>query len=186
MSIEEILLNAEEHMEKTLGVTHDEFTSIRSGKASPDLVNNIPVEAYGSHMKLKELAAITTPDPRMILIQPWDAANVDPIRKAIDESKIGITPIIDGKLIRLPIPALSQERRQELVKTIKRIAEEGRIAIRNSRRHAIEQLKSSQKSNQISEDEIKSTEKEIQKLTDQYIQKIDQLLAAKEAELMKV
>jgi ribosome recycling factor len=186
MSIEEILLNAEEHMEKTLGVTHDEFASIRSGKASPDLVNNIPVEAYGSHMKLKEIAAITTPDPRMIMIQPWDASNVDAIRKAIEESKIGINPIVDGKLIRLPIPPLSEEQRHELVKTVRRIAEDGRVAIRNSRRHALEQVKASQKNGAITEDDAKMAEKEVQKLTDKYIEKIGQLVLAKEAELMKV
>ncbi len=186
MSIDEILLNAEEHMEKTLAVTHDEFASVRSGKASPDLVNNISVEAYGSHMKLKEIAAITTPDPRMIMIQPWDASNVDAIRKAIEESKIGINPIVDGKLIRLPIPPLSEERRHELVKTIKRIAEDGRVAIRNSRRHALEQVKASQKAGLITEDDVKIAEKDVQKLTDKYIEKIEQMISAKEAELMKV
>ncbi|MCS7064478.1 MAG: ribosome recycling factor [Methylacidiphilales bacterium] len=186
MSLDEILLHAEEHMEKTVAVTHDEFASVRSGKASADLVNNIPVDAYGTHMKLKELAAITTPDPRLILIQPWDASNVDPIRKAIEESKIGITPVIDGKLIRLPIPPLSQERRQELVKTIKRIAEDGRVAIRNTRRHALEQVKAAQKAGTLTQDDVKLAEKEIQKLTDTYIEKIDQMVASKETELMKV
>ncbi|MES2308843.1 MAG: ribosome recycling factor, partial [Verrucomicrobiota bacterium] len=124
MTVDEIMMEAEEKMEKTVGVTKSEFTSIRTGKASPDLVSHLRIDAYGVTMTMKEVAAITTPDSRMILIQPWDVSNVDCIRKAIEESRIGITPMVDGKMIRLPIPSLSEERRQDLVKTVKKLCEE--------------------------------------------------------------
>ena len=129
MALDDILLEAEEKMIKSTEVIQGEYGGIRTGKASPDLVTNLMVEAYGTHMRLKEMAAVTTPDSRLILIQPWDAANVDPIRRALEESKLGISPQIDGKLIRLPIPPLSEERRQDLVKAVRRIAEEGRVSI---------------------------------------------------------
>ena len=144
------------------------------------------VDAYGTHMRLKELAAVTTPDSRLILIQPWDATNVDPIRKALEESKLGISPQIDGKLIRLPIPPLSEERRQDLVKAVRKIAEEGRVSIRANRRHAMDEVKKIQKAGEITEDQLAGAEKEIQKLTDQYIAEIEKGLTQKEAELLKV
>jgi ribosome recycling factor len=186
MALDDILLEAEEKMLKSTEVIQGEFAGIRTGKASPDLVTNIMVEAYGVQMRLKEMAAVTTPDPRLILIQPWDGNNVDPIRAALEQSKLGITPMVDGKLIRLPIPQLSEERRQDLVKAVKKIAEEGRVAIRASRRHAIDEVKKIQKAGEITEDELEHGEKEVQKLTDQYIGEIEKTLTAKEAELLKV
>ncbi|HEY8967183.1 MAG TPA: ribosome recycling factor, partial [Candidatus Methylacidiphilales bacterium] len=156
------------------------------GKASPDLVNNLTVVAYDSHMKLKEVAAVTTPDARMVMIQPWDAGTVDAIRKAIEESKLGISPVVDGKIIRLPIPPLSEERRNDLVKTIRKMAEEGRVAIRGVRRISLDEAKKLQKDGELTEDDLKSAEKEVQKLTDQYNGEIDKMLETKEAELMKV
>lgn len=186
MALDDIMLEAEEKMEKTVSVTKSEFTSIRTGKASPDLVNHLKIDAYGVTMTMKEVAAITTPDPRMILIQPWDVSNVDPIRKAIEESRIGITPMVDGKMIRLPIPQLSEERRQDLVKTVKKLTEEGRVGIRNTRRYALEEVKQIHKKGEITEDDVKLAEKEVQKLTDQYVAEIEKLMTAKEAELMKV
>ncbi len=173
-------------MIKSTEVIGSEFAGIRTGKASPDLVANIMVDAYGTHMRLKELAAVTTPDPRLLLIQPWDAGTVDAVRKAIEESKLGISPQVDGKLIRLPIPPLSEERRQDLVKAVRKLAEEGRVSIRANRRHAIDEAKKIQKSGEITEDELESAEKEIQKLTDQYVEQIEKAVTAKEAELMKV
>jgi ribosome recycling factor len=137
-------------------------------------------------MKMRDVAAITTPDARLIVIQPWDAANVDPIRKALEESKIGITPQIDGKIIRLPMPQPSEERRQELVKSIGKMAEEGRVSIRANRRHALDEVKKIQKEGKITEDQLALAEKEIQKLTDQYTAQIDKLAEVKQAELMKV
>jgi ribosome recycling factor len=186
MALDDILLEAEEKMLKSTEVIQSEFGGIRTGKASPDLVTNIMVEAYGVQMRLKEMAAVTTPDSRLILIQPWDGNNVDPIRKAIEESKLGITPMVDGKLIRLPIPSLSEERRQDLVKAVKKIGEEGRVAIRASRRHAMDEIKKIQKAGEITEDQLVDGEKEVQKLTDQYIAEIEKTLVAKEAELLRV
>ena len=132
-------------MEKALDFMKHEFAGVRTGKASPALVEGIDVDAYGSIMKLKQLALISTPEPRLIIIQPFDASNVKPIEKAINESKVGITPSVDGKIIRLPIPELSEERRKDLVKTIKTMAEETRVRIRAARRHAMDAAKKMQK-----------------------------------------
>lgn len=186
MTIEEIVFEAEEKMEKTEVKIHEDFASIRTGKASPSLVENIRVDCYGTSMRMRELAGITTPEPRMVLIQPWDAANVDPIRKAIEEANIGIMPLIDGKNIRLPIPELSEERRKEMTKLISKMAEDGRIAIRHIRRDAMDAIKKIQKEGKIAEDDLKHGEKEIQQVTDKYTKKIDEQLKHKEDELMKV
>ena len=134
MSAEEILLEAEMAMEKSVDYMIHEFASVRTGKASPALVENVDVEAYGSAMKLKQLALITTPEPRLLVVQPFDASTVRDIEKALKESKIGITPLVDGKIIRLPIPELSEERRKDLVKSLKQMAEEARVRVRANRR----------------------------------------------------
>jgi ribosome recycling factor len=186
MPSDEILLETEEKMEKTLHKVEEDFHGVRTGKASPQLVENLRVDAYGTSMRLKELAGITAPEPRLLLVQPWDAANVDPVRKALEESQLGITPQVDGKLIRLPIPQLSEERRRDLIKLIGKLAEDGRVAIRHERRHGLEGLKKEQKDGKITEDDLSLGEKEIQKLTDQYVSKIDALVSGKEAELLKV
>ncbi|MDE1170607.1 MAG: ribosome recycling factor [Verrucomicrobium sp.] len=186
MTFDDVLLDAEEKMTKAIEFVKTEFNGVRTGKASPDLVNNLTVNAYGSHMKLKEVAAVTTPDARLVLIQPWDAGTVDAIRQAIEESKLGIMPLVDGKVIRLPIPPLSEERRQDLVKSIGKMAEEGRVALRGVRRHALDELKKLQKDGKLTEDDLKSGEKEVQKLTDQYGEEIEKAFSAKEAELLKV
>jgi ribosome recycling factor len=163
-----------------------EFSTIRTGKASPALVDGIDVEAYGATMKLKQLAMISTPEPRLIVISPFDASTVQAIEKAIKESNIGINPSVDGKLIRLPIPALSEERRRDLVKTCKTIAEETRVRIRAARRDGMEALKKSQKEGLITEDDLKNFEKDVQKLTDDYGKKVEDAVTAKEADIMKV
>ncbi len=187
MTTDDILLEAEEAMIKTIERLSQEFSSVRTGKASPALVENLSVEAYeGTVMKLKELAGLSTPEPRLLVIQPWDAAAVEPIRKALEASPLGITPRVDGKLIRIPFPELSQERREELVKAIRKMAEERRIAIRHSRRDAMEQIKKLQKDGKVAEDSAEVAEKEVQKLTDQYITQVDKHLEHKEKELMKI
>ena len=186
MPADEILLETEEKMEKSLHKVQEEFTSVRTGKASPQLVEHIRVETYGTSMQLRELAGITCPEPRMIMIQPWDGGTVDAIRKAIEESRIGISPMVDGKIIRLPIPELSEERRRDLTKVVKKIAEDGRIVIRHNRRDGLDQLKKEQKNGDLTEDQLSTAEKDVQKLTDDYIGKIDKALAAKEVELLKV
>ena len=141
MAIDDILVEAEEKMMKTEEVVQNEFSGVRTGKASPGLVENILVEAYGSHMRIRELAGITTPEPRVILIQPWDASTVHPIEKAIQKSNLGLNPAVDKKFIRIVLPELSTERRQEFSKVVKKMAEDGRVAIRHVRRDAIEHLK---------------------------------------------
>ena len=186
MDPDEILMNAEEGMEKAVDYMSHEFASIRTGKASPALVEGIDVEAYGSSMKLKQLAVISTPEPRMLVINPFDASTVGAIEKAIKESKIGINPSVDGKIIRLPIPALSEERRRDLVKTCKTIAEETRVRIRAARRDGMEHLKKAQKEGKITEDDLTTYEKDVQKLTDDFGKKVDETLALKEADIMKV
>ena len=173
-------------MEKGFDYLQHEFASVRTGKASPALVENIDVEAYGAQMKLKQLALITTPEPRLLVIQPFDGSTTKDIEKAIKESKIGINPIVDGKIIRLPIPALSEERRKDLVKGIKQMAEEARVRVRSTRRDGIDGLKKAQKEGAISEDQLGSFEKEMQKLTDQFGKKIDDAVMSKEAEILKV
>jgi ribosome recycling factor len=150
------------------------------------LVENIMVEVYGSHMRIRELAGITTPEPRMLLISPWDVSTVHPIEKAIQKSSLGVNPAVQGKTIRLVLPELSTERRHEMVKITHKLAEDGRVAIRHVRREAIEAVKKEAKAGGVTEDEEKTAEKEIQKLTDQYIAKIDAHLAAKEKEIMTV
>ena len=186
MALDDILLEAEEKMTKTEQVVQHEFAGLRTGRASPVLVENISVEVYGSQMRIRELAGITTPEARVLMIQPWDATTVHPIEKAILKSSLGITPTVQGKIIRLVLPELSQERRHEMVKIVRKMTEDGRVAIRHVRRDAIEAVKKESKQGGIAEDQIEGAEKEIQKLTDEYIAKIDAHLAAKEKEIMTV
>ena len=186
MALDDILLEAEEKMTKTDEVVQHEFSGIRTGKASPVLVENIVVEVYGSHMRIRELAGITTPEPRVLAIQPWDASTVHAIEKAILKSSLGVTPAVQGKIIRLVMPELSQERRHEMVKLVRKLAEDGRVAVRHVRRDAIEAVKKESKAGGVTEDQVEVAEKEIQKLTDQYIAKIDVHLAGKEKEIMTV
>ncbi len=187
MSMDDVLLEAEEKMSKTADFLASEFQTVRTGKASPALVENISVEAYeGTSMKLRELAGISTPEARLLLIQPWDASTVESIRKALESSSLGITPQVDGKIIRIPFPELSQQRREELVKIIKKMTEDQRIVVRHIRRDSLDVLKKMQKESKITEDDLSLGEKEIQKLTDDYTKKLDSHLAGKEKELMKI
>jgi ribosome recycling factor len=186
MALDDIVLEAEEKMLKTEEVVQKEFSGVRTGKASPGLVENVQVEVYGSMMRIRELAGITTPEPRVLMIQPWDATTVHPIEKAIQKANLGLNPAVDKKFIRIVLPELSTERRNEFVKIVKKMAEDGRVAIRHVRREAMEALKKAGKEGGVTEDEVETSEKEIQKLTDQYIAKIDQHLAVKEKEIMTV
>ena len=186
MPVDDILLEAEEKMIKTEEVVEHEFAGVRTGKASPALVENILVEVYGSNMRIRELAGITTPEPRMILIQPWDAGTTHPIEKAIQKANLGLNPAVQGKAIRIVLPELSQERRQEFVKVIHKMAENGRVAIRHVRRDAIEHMKKESKEGQVTEDELEHGEKEAQKLTDQYTAKVEELAKKKEEEILTV
>ena len=187
MTSDEILLETEEGMEKSVTYMSHEFAAVRTGKASPALVENIDVEAYGgTNMKLKQLALITTPEPRLLVIQPFDASTVKDIERGLKESRIGISPVVDGKIIRLPIPELSEERRRDLVKGIRQMAEEARVRVRGHRRNGIEEAKKAKKEGTLTEDQLADAEDNVQKLTTQYIKSIDEHLAHKEAEIMKV
>ncbi len=187
MALDDILLEAEEKMIKTEEVVQHEFGGVRTGKASPALVENIMVEVYGgSHMRIRELAGITTPESRQILIQPWDVSTTGPIEKAIQKSNLGINPTVQGKVIRIILPELSTERRQEMVKVARKMSEDGRVAIRHVRRDALEHIKKESKQGGVSEEDTEKADAEVQKLTDQYIKKIDDHLAHKEKEILTV
>ena len=186
MTPDDILLEAEDKMIKTEQVVVNEFAGVRTGKASAALVENVTVEVYGAQMRIRELAGITTPEPRMLVIQPWDLNSLHPIEKAIQKANLGLMPAIQGKVIRLVFPELSQERRQEFVKISKKMAEDGRVAVRHVRRDAMEQLKKHVHDSGVTEDEEKQAEKDLQKLTDDYIAKIDQHVVTKEKEIMTV
>ena len=186
MPVDDILLEAEEKMIKTEEVVTHEFAGVRTGKASPSLVENILVEVYGSMMRIRELAGITTPEPRQLLVQPWDQSTLVPIEKAIQKANIGLNPMAQGRALRIMIPELSTEQREKFVKAVKHMTETGRVAIRQIRRDAIEHLKKEQKNSKITEDELKDSEKEVQNLTDLYIKKVDTHLLHKEKEIMTV
>ena len=186
MSADDILLEAEMAMEKSVDFMVHEFAAVRTGKASPALVENVDVLAYGSAMKLKQLALITTPEPRLLVVQPFDAGTVRDIEKALNESRIGITPSVDGKIIRLPVPELSEERRKDLVRSLGKMAEEARVRVRANRRTALDEAKKLKASGGLTEDGMRDMESEVQKLTDRFVKSIDDHLARKEAEIMKV
>jgi len=186
MSADDILLEAEMAMEKSVDFMVHEFAAVRTGKASPALVENVDVLAYGSAMKLKQLALITTPEPRLLVVQPFDAGTVRDIEKALNESRIGITPSVDGKIIRLPVPELSEERRKDLVRSLGKLAEEARVRVRANRRAALDEAKKLKTSGGLTEDGMRDMESEVQKLTDRFVKSIDDHLARKEAEIMKV
>lgn len=177
-----IVNDAQSRMKKAVDHTLSEFNAIHTGKATPAMVESVTVEAYGTQMRLRDCAAITTPDARMIQIQPWDAGLVKAVEKAIQVANLGFNPVIDGKIVRVPLPEMSRERRQEFVKTTHRQAEEGRVQIRNTRRDALEAVKKAK----LSEDESKRLEKDIQTATDRAIADINAHLAKKEADLLAV
>ena len=184
--LDTILLETKEKMDKTVQFLSEELNGIRTGKAHPSLVDTITVDYYGSPTRLRDIANISTPEPRLIVISPFDPSSLGLIEKAIIAANIGITPMNDGRLIRIPIPELSEERRKEMAKIASRTTEEQRIAIRNIRRDANDQIKTLQKNGDITEDQREDTLEEIQKLTDTHIKKMDEMLAAKEAEIMEV
>jgi ribosome recycling factor len=175
--------DSEDKMKKALAVVSRDLGEIRGGRANPAFVEHVTVEYYGAATPLKQLAAVTAPEPRLLVIQPWDAKMAPEIEKAILKAGLGITPAVDGKIIRLPIPALTGERRQELTKLVHKVAEEGRVSIRSVRRDANESVKKLKGEKQLTEDDAFKLQEEIQKLTDRYIQQIDGLVKQKEQEL---
>lgn len=185
-SLDDVILDADEKMEKTLTVLHEQFAGVRTGKASPALVENVRVNYYGAPTRLREIAGIATPEPRLIVINSYDPSALPEIEKAILAANIGVTPINDGRVIRVPIPELNQERRTELTKVTRRMSEEARVSVRNVRRDANEHIKRLQKDGRITEDEREQALEQIQKETDASIGKVDELLKAKEKEIMEV
>ena len=185
-SIDELLEQTEEKMLAAIEALEKDFSAFRTGKASPGLVENIMVDYYGTTSRLRDIAGITTPEPRLIVIQPWDKNALSEIEKAIHASSLGISPINDGRVIRLPVPELSEERRQELTKQVKKRAEEAKVEIRNHRRNANEEAKSAQKKSEVTEDDLSELLDSIQKLTDDYTQQIESLTEKKERELLQV
>ena len=184
--IRKILDEAQRKMEKALGLTRKEFQDIRTGRASINLVEGLQVDYYNTPTPLKGLATISTPDARTIQIQPWDVSILGEIERSILKSDLGLTPMNDGKIIRIQIPPLTEERRAELAKVIRRVAEEGRVAVRNIRHEAIETIKGLEKSKKISEDESHHGQKEVQKLTDRFIGEVDTAVAKKEQEIKHI
>ena len=184
--IDKALKQAEEKMVKAIEVTREEFVGVRTGRASPALVQRLQVDYYGASTPLQQLAGISVPDPRSLLISPYDRSAISAIEKAILASDIGITPNNDGAAIRLNFPALTEERRKELIKLVRDRSEHGRVSIRNVRRHAKEEIERDRKSGEVSEDDMHRAEKELQKLTDKFISEIDDMLQRKESELMEV
>lgn len=181
--IRKILDDTQRKMDKALGMTRKEFQDVRTNRASIGLVEGILVDYYGTPTTLKGMATLSIPDPRTIQITPWDASLLGEVEKAISKSDLGLTPNNDGKVVRLQVPPLTEERRSELAKVIRRVAEEGRVNVRNIRHEAIEALKTLEKGKQISEDESHHGQKEIQKLTDRFIADVDQAASKKEQEI---
>ena len=183
MAVDDILLEAEEAMEKSADFLGNEFRGIRTGRASAGLVEHIKVDYYGSPTDLRQLAAIATPDAALIVIKPFDPACIKDIEKAIFASELGITPNVDGKMIRLNVPALSVERREQIASQLKKMAEAARVAIRNARRDANKEIDRQQKASELSEDEALDAKDEVQKLTDQHEEKVSEILATKTREV---
>jgi ribosome recycling factor len=184
--IENFLGDATQRMDKSVEATHEHFNSVRTGRATPALLDRIQIDYYGTPTPLKNMATIGAPEPRMLTIQPFDPSSIKAIEKAIQESDLGLTPSNDGKLVRLPIPQLTEERRKELAKVVRQMAEEGRVAVRNVRRDAIKHLEELVKNGDVGDDEERAAETRVQKLTDDHVAKIDDLLKRKEAEIMEV
>ena len=185
-AIEDFLADAKRRMDKSIEATHHEFNSIRTGRASPALLDRITIDYYGTPTPLKSLASISAPEPRLLVVQPFDPGAIKNIERAVMESDLGLTPSNDGKVVRLPIPALTEERRKDLVKVVRRVAEDGKVAIRNVRRDVMQHLKELVVNGDVGDDEERRGEQQVQKITDDHVKSIDDLLKVKEAEIMEV
>lgn len=186
MTVASALADARDKMRKAIAHLKEEMASVRTGRASPALVSRITVDYYGATVPLQQLASVTVPEPRTLLLQPFDKNSIQAIEKALQSSDLGITPSNDGNVIRLNIPQLTEERRRQLIKVVHGRAEEGRVAVRNVRRHHKDELEKLEKGHVISEDDLKRAEKELQKLTDQFVAEVDEILGHKERELKEI
>ena len=184
--VQELVQDAVRRMDSAIDHTRNEFNTIRTGRASAALLDRITVDYYGTATQLKQLATINVPEPRMLTIQPFDPSSMKAIEKAIQESDLGLTPSNDGKMIRLPIPQLTEERRKDLVKITRQLAEEGRVSVRNVRRDVMHHLKEKVDKGEVGQDDERQAEQRVQKLTDEHVKTIDELLKHKEAEIMEV
>jgi ribosome recycling factor len=184
--IDDLIQDAVRRMDKSVETAQHEFNTVRTGRASAALLDRIDIDYYGQRTPLKQLATINVPDPRTLTIQPFDPSSLKSIERALQESELGLTPSNDGKIIRLPIPQLTEERRKELVKVVRNLAEEGRVAVRNVRRDVMHHLKELAHSGEVGDDDERRAEDRVQKLTDEHVTKIDELLKRKEAEIMEV
>jgi ribosome recycling factor len=184
--VDDVLQEAERKMRKAVEITREEFAVIRTGKASTSLLNRVMVDYYGQATPLNQISSITAPEPSLLIVSPYDKSVIKEVEKAILQSDLGLNPVSDGQIIRLPIPKLTEERRRELVKLVRMRAEEGRVAVRNVRREAIEDLREFEKESEITKDDLHRGQEEVQKLTDRFIKEIDEMLKNKEQELMEV
>jgi ribosome recycling factor len=184
--MDSVIKQTEDKMKKTIAALGDEFNTLRTGRASPALFDKLRVEYYGNPTPINQVATISVPEARLVVIQPWDKAVIGEIEKAIQMSELSLNPSNDGKVIRINIPPLTEERRKEYVKVAKGMAEQSRVSVRNVRRDANDELKKSEKSGDISEDELKRAEDEVQKLTDKYVEEINSLLEEKEKEILEI
>lgn len=182
----DIIKDASEHMDKTKAALQHEFASVRTGRASAAIFEKVMVDAYGSSMPLNQVASIKSPEPQSVVIEPWDKSVMGAIEKAIQGSDLGLNPMNDGQVIRVPFPPLNEERRKELVKLCKQYAEEARVGVRNIRRDANHKLERLSKDGEVSEDDVRRAEAEVQKITDSHVHEIDDMLKRKEAEIMEV
>lgn len=186
MTAEDTLRDAEHKMTRAVEVTREELSTVRTGRATPAILNRVTVDYYGSQVSLNQLASFSVPEPRLLVIQPFDRNAISAIERAIMQSDLGLTPNNDGNVIRLSFPTLTEERRKELIRMVRERGEEGRVAIRNVRRHAKEELERLERAHSISEDDLTRSERELQKRTDKHVAEVDELLGHKEKELMEV
>jgi len=184
--LDEVYRKMKEKMEKTIHVLMEDFKTVRSGKASPSMVENIMVDCYGNKTPLKQVATITSPDPKLIIVQPWDKTIIESVEKALISADIGVTPVNDGRIIRLAFPPLSEEQRQSFAKMVHKKGEDSKVSIRNIRRDGIHDIEKKEKNDHLSKDDAEAGKKEIQKITDDYIEKIDKLARQKSDEIMEI
>jgi len=184
--LDKLIRETSHHMKQSVEATSNEFAAVRTGRANPALLDRINVECYGSTLPLNQVATISAPEPRLLVVAPWDKSLVGEVRKAITSSDLGLNPVVDGAVLKVPLPALTEERRQEMAKMVARQTEEGKVAVRNIRRDAIEELRRLEKAHEISEDDLHRTRTRIQEVTDKHIEELDGLHDAKVEELMEV
>ncbi|MBX5436070.1 MAG: ribosome recycling factor [Alicyclobacillaceae bacterium] len=184
--LDQIVRSAEERMEKAIQVLRRDLATVRAGRATPAMLEKVTVEYYGTQMPVTQVATVTTPEPRLLVIQPWEKNMLSEIEKAIQKSDLGLNPSNDGSVIRLVVPQLTEQRRQELVKQVRKMCEDARVAVRNVRRDANDDLKKLEKAGEVSEDEVRRGQEKVQQLTDRFIAEIDKMLAAKEQDLLAV